>query len=49
MATGKRMKEIAAALSLSPTTISTYRSRILDKMEMSSNAELTLYASRNHL
>jgi two-component system, NarL family, invasion response regulator UvrY len=49
MATGKRMKEIAVALSLSPTTISTYRSRILDKMEMSSNAELTLYASKNSL
>lgn len=49
IASGKRMKEIANQLSLSPTTISTYRSRILEKMGMASNAELTLYASRNHL
>jgi two-component system, NarL family, invasion response regulator UvrY len=49
IAAGKRMKEIALQLSLSPTTISTYRTRILDKMRMSSNAELTLYASQNHL
>ena len=49
IASGKRMKEIASQLSLSPTTISTYRSRILEKMGMASNAELTLYASRNHL
>ena len=49
IASGKRMKEIASQLSLSPTTISTYRSRILEKMGMTSNAELTLYASRNHL
>lgn len=49
IASGKRMKDIAAHLSLSPTTISTYRTRILDKMGMSTNAELTLYASQNHL
>jgi two-component system, NarL family, invasion response regulator UvrY len=49
IAAGKRMKEIALQLSLSPTTISTYRTRILDKMRMFSNAELTLYASQNHL
>ena len=49
IASGKRMKEIASQLSLSPSTISTYRSRILEKMGMANNAELTLYASRNHL
>jgi two-component system, NarL family, invasion response regulator UvrY len=49
IASGKRMKEIALRLSLSPTTISTYRTRILEKMGMTSNADLTLYASQNHL
>jgi two-component system invasion response regulator UvrY len=49
IASGKRMKEIALQLSLSPTTISTYRTRILEKMGMGSNAELTLYASQNQL
>jgi two-component system, NarL family, invasion response regulator UvrY len=49
IASGKRMKEIAAHFSLGPTTISTYRARILEKMGMSNNAELTLYASQNHL
>jgi two-component system, NarL family, invasion response regulator UvrY len=49
IASGRRMKEIALQLSLSPTTISTYRTRILEKMGMGSNAELTLYASQNHL
>jgi two-component system, NarL family, invasion response regulator UvrY len=49
IASGKRMKEIALQLSLSPTTISTYRARILEKMGMNSNAELTLYASQNQL
>jgi DNA-binding NarL/FixJ family response regulator len=49
IASGKRMKEIAHQLSLGPTTISTYRARILEKMGMASNAELTLYASQNNL
>jgi len=49
IASGKRMKEIAHLLSLGPTTISTYRARILEKMGMASNAELTLYASQNNL
>jgi len=49
IASGKRMKEIARQLSLGPTTISTYRARILEKMGMASNAELTLYASQNNL
>ena len=49
IASGKRMKEIAHLLSLGPTTISTYRARILEKMGMESNAELTLYASQNNL
>jgi len=40
---------IADERSLSVKTISSYRSRILEKMGMKSNAELTTYAIRNHL
>jgi DNA-binding NarL/FixJ family response regulator len=49
IASGKTVSEIAAALSLSVNTISTYRSRILEKMNMQNNAELTLYAVENKL
>ena len=49
IASGKTVTEIAATLSLSNKTISTYRRRILDKMDMRTNAELTHYAIRNHL
>jgi len=49
IASGKTTAEIAEQLSLSPKTISTYRSRILEKMGMRSNTELTLYAVRNRL
>lgn len=44
LAAGKSVSEIATTLSLASTTISTYRSRILAKMEMKGNAELTRYA-----
>lgn len=44
LATGKSIIEMANSLSLAPTTISTYRSRILTKMNMKTNAELTQYA-----
>ena len=46
---GKTVGEIAQKLSLSDKTISTYRRRILDKMDMKTNAELTHYAIRNGL
>lgn len=46
---GKTVKVIAAELSLSMQTVSTYRARILTKMKMKNNAELTLYAIRHHL
>ncbi|MDA8084676.1 MAG: response regulator transcription factor [Nitrospiraceae bacterium] len=46
---GKSLKEIAAGMSLSPKTISTFRSRILQKLNMSSNAELIQYVIRNRL
>jgi two-component system invasion response regulator UvrY len=49
LASGKTVTEIAAALALSVKTVSTYRSRILEKMGMRSNAELTHYAIQNRL
>jgi DNA-binding NarL/FixJ family response regulator len=49
IAAGKMVKEIADELSLSVKTISTYRSRILEKMNMKNNAELTHYAIKNRL
>ena len=49
IASGKTVSEIAASLSLSVNTISTYRGRILEKMSMQNNAELTLYAIENKL
>jgi two-component system invasion response regulator UvrY len=41
--------EIAEELALSVKTISTYRTRILEKMQMKTNAELTHYAIQNRL
>jgi two-component system invasion response regulator UvrY len=49
LANGKSVTDIAAQLSLSATTVSTYRSRILEKMQMKSNAELARYAVENRL
>ena len=49
LASGKTVSEIADQLSLSATTVSTYRSRILEKMNMRTNAELTRYALENKL
>jgi len=49
MASGKRLSDIAEALALSPKTVSVYRARILDKMGMSNNAELTHYAIKHGL
>jgi DNA-binding NarL/FixJ family response regulator len=49
IASGKSVGEIAAELSLSVKTISMYRSRLLQKMKLKHNAELTHYAIRNRL
>jgi DNA-binding NarL/FixJ family response regulator len=49
IAKGRTIKNIAEELYLSPKTVSTYRSRILEKMKMKSNEELTHYAINNHL
>jgi DNA-binding NarL/FixJ family response regulator len=47
IASGKTVSEIAELLSLSDKTISTYRTRILEKMDMKTNAELTHYAIKS--
>lgn len=44
LAAGEKISEIAHRLSLSATTVSTYRSRILEKMKMRSNTDLARYA-----
>jgi DNA-binding NarL/FixJ family response regulator len=49
IASGKTIMEIGSALSLSDKTISTYRARLLEKMGMKTNAELTRYAIQNKL
>ena len=49
LASGKAVSDIAEQLSLSVTTVSTYRSRVLEKMDMKSNADLTRYALDNKL
>jgi len=49
MASGKRLADIAEELALSPKTVSVYRARILEKMGMSNNAELTHYAIKHGL
>jgi len=49
IAVGKTITDIGAELSLSVKTVSTYRSRIYDKMGMKSRTELTIYAIQNKL
>jgi DNA-binding NarL/FixJ family response regulator len=49
VAAGESLVKIAATLHLSPSTVTTYRARILEKMGMKSNAELTRYAFENGL
>lgn len=49
LASGRNMSEMAREMDLSPRTISTYRSRLLQKMNMSSNAEITRYAINHGL
>lgn len=49
IASGKTVSQIAAEVALSVKTISTYRSRVLEKMNMRSNAELTRYAIQQGL
>ena len=49
IAAGKSVSDIADQLSLSVTTISTYRARIMTKMNLKTNADLTLYAIEHKL
>jgi DNA-binding NarL/FixJ family response regulator len=49
IAVGKSLKEIADDLSVSVSTVNTYRARILEKMQLKNNTELTHYAIENRL
>jgi DNA-binding NarL/FixJ family response regulator len=49
LGSGKKVSEIAEALSLSVKTVSTYRAHILEKMKLKNNAELTFYVMENGL
>lgn len=49
LAAGKANKEIAAALGVSPKTVSTYRARLLEKLRLTSTADLIRFALRNRL
>ena len=49
IAWGKSLKDIANELCISEKTVSTYRARILEKMKMSTNSDLTRYALDHHL
>ena len=49
IASGKRLADIAEALTLSPKTVSVYRARVLEKLQLANNSELTVYAIRNGL
>jgi DNA-binding NarL/FixJ family response regulator len=49
IASGKRLSDIAQELMLSPKTVSVYRARVLEKLALTNNSEMTVYAIRNGL
>ncbi len=49
IASGKKLSDIAEQLMLSPKTVSVYRARVLEKLALANNSELTVYAIRNGL
>jgi two-component system, NarL family, invasion response regulator UvrY len=49
IASGKRLSDIAEELMLSPKTVSVYRARVLEKLGLSNNSEMTVYAIRHSL
>lgn len=49
IASGKKLSEIAELMSLSPKTVSVYRARLLEKMDLRNNVELTHYAVKHGL
>jgi DNA-binding NarL/FixJ family response regulator len=46
IASGKRLADIAEELTLSPKTVSVYRARVLEKLQLTNNSEMTVYAIR---
>jgi two-component system invasion response regulator UvrY len=49
LASGKSLTQIAESLSISPKTVSVYRTRLLEKMKLKNNAEIAHYAIKNGL
>ena len=49
IAAGRKLSEIASDMILSAKTVSVYRARVLEKLNMKTNAELTRYALENRL
>ncbi|MEI6722515.1 MAG: LuxR C-terminal-related transcriptional regulator, partial [Betaproteobacteria bacterium] len=49
IASGQQLSQIAETLSLSPKTVSVYRARLLEKMGLKNNSEITHYAIKNGL
>jgi len=49
IASGTRLSDIADELTLSPKTVSVYRARVSEKLGLSNNSELTVYAIRDGL
>ena len=49
IASGKRLSDIAEELTLSPKTVSVYRARVLEKLGLANNSEMTVYAIRQGL
>lgn len=49
IASGKKLSQIAEDLMISPKTVSVYRARVLEKLALTNNAELTVYAIRHQL
>jgi two-component system, NarL family, response regulator NreC len=49
LAEGKSNKEVAASLNLSPTTVETHRTRIMQKLDLHSAADIVLYAVRKKI
>jgi two-component system, NarL family, invasion response regulator UvrY len=49
ISSGKRLSDIAEELTLSPKTVSVYRARVLEKLGLTNNSEMTIYAIRHGL
>ncbi len=49
IASGKKLSDIAEELMLSPKTVSVYRTRVMEKLNLTTNAAITAYAIRNNL